>query len=127
MCETMGSSDILKMFNDKVSDEDRNFIAKFFGRIAEGIRKHFNSKDEFPNKFSDIVEMFEGAVKNKGVEVAKASGTETRNALSKQVTGNMPTYTDQEYRDFGWARENDIITAGENENYRSKFAMLKKV
>ncbi len=34
-------------------------------------------------------------------------------------------YTDQEYRDFGWARENGILSADQNADYRSKFAMAK--
>ncbi len=35
------------------------------------------------------------------------------------------SYTDQEYRDYGWARENGILTADQNADYRSKFAMAK--
>ncbi|MBO7310573.1 MAG: hypothetical protein J6U86_04195, partial [Clostridia bacterium] len=34
-------------------------------------------------------------------------------------------YTEKEYNDFGWARANDFLSAGENANYRAKFAMLK--
>ncbi len=34
-------------------------------------------------------------------------------------------YTEQEYSDFGWARANGILNAGQNADYRSKFAMAK--
>ena len=34
-------------------------------------------------------------------------------------------YTEKQYRDFGWARANNILTAGQNVDYRSKFADAK--
>ena len=38
---------------------------------------------------------------------------------------DVQEYTDQEYRDYGWARENGILTADQNVDYRSKFAKAK--
>ena len=35
------------------------------------------------------------------------------------------TYTEREYRAYGWARANDLLSAGENADYRSKFAQAK--
>lgn len=32
------------------------------------------------------------------------------------------SYTDEEYRAYGWARENGILNAGQNADYRTKFA-----
>lgn len=49
--------------------------------------------------------------------------------LSKVLKGEANRkkygYTKKEYNDFGWARANEILSAGQNEDYRSKFMMLK--
>lgn len=34
-------------------------------------------------------------------------------------------YTEKEYRAYGWARANNLLTAGQNKDYRSKFADAK--
>ena len=34
-------------------------------------------------------------------------------------------YTEKEYNDYGWAKGNEFLSAGENANYRAKFALLK--
>ena len=39
---------------------------------------------------------------------------------------DIPSYTDEEYRDYGWARENDLLNKWQNADYRSKFAMAIK-
>ena len=36
------------------------------------------------------------------------------------------TYTEKQYRDYGWARANNIISASESEELRSYFADIKK-
>lgn len=38
---------------------------------------------------------------------------------------SVDKYTEKEYNDFGWARANDILTAEENAELRSKFAAAK--
>lgn len=80
MSETMSSSELVEVFAGKLGKDDANVIVSFLKWIKNGIKSVFNSKDEFPNKFSDIIAMFEGAVK--GVDVTKTANAETRNALS---------------------------------------------
>lgn len=73
MYETMGSTELLEMFAGKLGENDANVIVSFLKKLLNGIKSVFNSKDEFPNKFSDIIGMFEGAVKN-GVYNASDTG-----------------------------------------------------
>ena len=40
-------------------------------------------------------------------------------------TDPLYIYTEKEYNDYGWARGNEFLSAGENANYRAKFALLK--
>ena len=73
MSETMSSSELVEVFAGKLGKDDSNVIVSFLKRLLNGIKSVFNSKDEFPNKFSDIIGMFEGAVKN-GVDNASDTG-----------------------------------------------------
>lgn len=49
------------------------------------------------------------------------------NNLNKKGNSDRTSeqYTANEYRNFGWARENNILNAGQNADYRSKFADAK--
>lgn len=73
MSETMSSSELVEVFAGKLGEDDANVIVSFLKKLLNGVKKVFNSKDEFPNKFSDIIGMFEGAVKN-GVDNASNAG-----------------------------------------------------
>ena len=104
--KALREKELLQQFeNGKVRDEYRQLLKE--GKMT----------------FEELQAVLEGK-KNEVVREV-VDGGKTRFALTGNMVGGVPTYTDQEYRDFGWARENDIITAGENDNYRSKFAMLK--
>lgn len=37
----------------------------------------------------------------------------------------IDNYTEKQYNDFGWARVNDVLTARENADFRSKYAKIK--
>lgn len=56
---------------------------------------------------------------------AKVSYSLDENDSGLNIGENVQGYTDEEYRDYGWARENGILTADQNADYRSKFAMAK--
>ena len=73
MSETMSSSELVEVFAGKLGKDDANVIVSFLKKLLNGVKKVFNSKDEFPNKFSDIIGMFEGAVKGTGTEGAKVN------------------------------------------------------
>lgn len=45
--------------------------------------------------------------------------------MQNQARG-VDTYTEKEYNNFGWARANNVLTANENEELRSKFAAAVK-
>ena len=44
---------------------------------------------------------------------------------SNESARESEQYTEKEYRNFGWARANDILNEGQNADYRSKFADAK--
>lgn len=86
MSETMSSSELVEVFAGKLGEDDANVIVSFLKWIKNGIKSVFNSKDEFPNKFSDIIGMFEGAVK----------GTDTVGAKVNEATENVGVQFDSE-------------------------------
>lgn len=45
-------------------------------------------------------------------------------SITKQAT-NKHQYTDEEYNAYGWAAENNLLNAGQNADYRTKFAQAK--
>ncbi len=47
------------------------------------------------------------------------------NVNTKFSERNINKYTQKEYNDYGWASANGLINAGQNADYRSKFAMAK--
>lgn len=52
------------------------------------------------------------------------SPTQTRGSPEGKASRETSRYTEKEYRDFGWARANDVISASESEDLRSKFAAI---
>lgn len=44
------------------------------------------------------------------------------NKNANQSIKTQKGYTEKQYLNYGWARENDILNEGQNEDYRSKFA-----
>ena len=52
------------------------------------------------------------------------SPTQTRGSPEGKASRETIRYTEKEYRDFGWARANDVISASESEDLRSKFAAI---
>ena len=58
--------------------------------------------------------------------MSESASTDSVSDSSKNVNTKFSDrdseYTEQEYRDYGWARENGILNEGQNEDYRSKFA-----
>ena len=127
LTDVIGNEKLMQMFVNRTAKEDLNFIQKFFRMMLDGFKKVFGGNKKYQSyvfEADSILGMFERGVKE--YDRKKNSGDEISKSLLGKGDNNASKYTDQEYRDFGWARENDIITAGENENYRSKFAMLKK-
>ncbi len=51
--------------------------------------------------------------------------TPTRNADIRYSLNLIDNYTEKQYNDFGWARVNDVLTARENADFRSKYAKVK--
>ena len=113
MSETMSSSELARVFAGKLGKDDSNVIVSFLKWIKNGIKNVFHSKDEFPNKFSDIIGMFEGAVKN-GVDNASDAGyNNTRYKLVKTDGVDVfPPYnesgSDTNERATRWAHKREI-------------------
>ena len=46
---------------------------------------------------------------------------------TSDAEGRRYAYSKEEYDNYGWARANDVLTAGENAHYRSQFAAADKL
>ncbi len=119
MCETMGSTELLEMFAGKLETNDANIILSFLRKMANGIKKAFNSKDAFVNEFDKVIRDFEGAIKGKvdGKDSAeKTADTNTKKALAEidaeRITSNE---LDTRYS----LTHNDDIAKGELEYIRN--------
>ena len=72
--------------------------------------------------------------KKKGLNYLSENSKAMREAISKRIIDNpeleggkfsereVDNYSQKEYNDFGWARANDVLSATENADLRSKFA-----
>ncbi len=69
-----------------------------------------------------VEEMFDKNFQNNLLADREVSEQGKINTYDKSGSGE---YTEQEYKDFGWARANNILNEGQNTDYRSKFAMAK--
>lgn len=72
---------------------------------------------------NDLGEFMEGILPDiKKAASRNKAPTQTRVSPDGKASRETNQYTEKEYRDFGWARANDVITASESEDLRSKFA-----
>ncbi|MBQ9940359.1 MAG: hypothetical protein IJO74_02340 [Clostridia bacterium] len=88
-----------------------------------------NSKgDNTTAKNINVLEDGENLQNNSGIKSAEDYNVSTNNSLKENGTKAVTEkhlYTEKEYRNFGWARANNILNAGQNADYRSKFADAK--
>ncbi len=113
MSETMSSSELVEVFAGKLGKDDSNVIVSFLKRLLNGIKNVFNSKDEFPNKFSDIIGMFEGAVKNGVDNTSDARYNNTRYKLVRLDGVNVfspynESGSDTNERATRWTHKRDV-------------------
>lgn len=98
---------------------------------TEGSSKHsqfkklFDSQESIaaPIKDSDINNL--SAEEKSAVDVLEDMKFSLKKKNDSKTTTETESYTEKEYRDFGWARANNILNAGQNTDYRSKFAAAK--
>lgn len=137
----------------KIALEDKNLaerIMAYLGEFIDKIRSLFSENDveiqslvhnyeQLKAVYQEVVAQSDGRIdgnispngnsatylstssKNLANESNSEYNEDTRDTLNEEKT----TYTEQEYQAFGWARENDILTSGQNADYRSKFAMAE--
>ena len=78
----------------------------------------------YTDKFADVVTDFWYG--NESVDSYNPSTyTTSTDAGGNKYSFDSEQYTKKEYRNFGWARANNILNAGQNADYRSKFADAK--
>ena len=77
----------------------------------------------YTDKYADAVTDFWYG--NEEVEGYEPSNYTTSTDAGGKYSFDSEQYTKKEYRNFGWARANDILNAGQNADYRSKFADAK--
>ncbi len=76
------------------------------------------SKSNGSGAFWNVIENLFGISDDRGISYSLKDAES--NILSEEQH-----YTEKEYRNFGWARANNILNAGQNADYRSKFADAK--
>ena len=76
-----------------------------------------------------MMDNVEGKAENSQNNVKNNINEAYNGNVSHSLKNNSKTtrefYTEKEYRNFGWARANNILNAGQNADYRSKFAATK--
>lgn len=131
--------------------ETRTALQKFMDAIKKIIRKLRGIKDglvkagdraaakELNMTIAELErgrQLYADAYKATSKAVAERQKTENNLEIKtkKDYNGNSSydldsseteTYTDEEYRDYGWARENNILSADQNADFHSKFALAK--
>ena len=78
---------------------------------------------DYTDKFADVVTDFWYG--NEEVEGYNPSDYTTSTDAGGKYSFDSEQYTKKEYRNFGWARANNILNTGQNADYRSKFADAK--
>ncbi len=86
MQDVMGNEELANMFAQNSTKEDLNFIARFFRKFIDAIKKVFGGNKKHQQYVYDaekLLGVFERAVKNYGNKKA-SGGAQTRNAASNQ-------------------------------------------
>ncbi len=91
MMDVMGNEELANMFAQNSTKEDLNFIARFFRKFIDAIKKVFggNKKNEqYVYDAEKLLGVFERAVKNYGNKKA-SDGEETRSALNQDYSDEI--------------------------------------
>ncbi len=113
-------------YNGIVEDNEEALIEEFVANVLSNMDyDYLHAFAELQKAFWKGDEQFIDSYKvSEYTESADAGGN--AESLEQADLGEkdaaVPRYTEQEYRDYGWARANNILTAGQNTDYRSKFA-----
>lgn len=99
----MGNEELTAMFAQNSTKEDLNFIARFFRRFIDAIKKVFGGNKKYQQYVHDadkLLGVFERAVKN---NIDKASGkeynNETRYAVTSTPSGENSVFDDKQRKD----------------------------
>ncbi len=90
---------------DYAGDERLTRSARKFQRAFKKLFDDYSAINQNTNAYDSNLRLSEG---------------EKRNAAA------VDNYSEEEYNNFGWARENNVLNAAENEDLRSKFAGATK-
>ena len=99
-----------------------NFELKIEKRHPTGCvtrEKHPNTSSEFPF-FNESVPQTETDVKQKQLDILPENDD-----VQQMGRGNLESYTETQYNDFGWVRYNDILSAKEYSALLSRYADYK--
>ncbi|MBQ9096913.1 MAG: hypothetical protein IJY55_00775 [Clostridia bacterium] len=111
--------------NRRGSSDDNNGSDKHSGETAE-VQKVDREQDGNRSTEHDRSRNNQHSIENREDEVKFNLSTKDSDYMKAvEAAKDTGQYTDKEYRDFGWARANDILNAGQNADYRSKFADAK--
>ncbi|MBQ4317424.1 MAG: hypothetical protein IJC20_04155, partial [Clostridia bacterium] len=134
-------------FAETVHKTDKRLFAKiqeWFNKLLERFKKALKTAtegveaqsstaatlreagDDAMHLFNSWSDAFASALENSTVET-KTQVEDKKTRFSSRNTGDsvqngIDGYSEKEYNDYGWARANDVLSATENADLRSKFA-----
>jgi len=121
-------------FVSEIIEKLRRLLAE--GSFSKATREKVNREIAELNRFRGLYTDAYKATRDAVAERTKKQNVNTNSTKTLEFktnevyNGNIShslkkDYTDSEYRKFGWARANNIINAGQNADYRTKFADAK--
>ena len=106
------------------SQDPKEVFARFVARFVQWVDNTGTGRNTYNTETSYYNDKFTAS---HYIEFVKLLQEKAMLDARKMETANegvkySDRYTEQEYRDYGWARANGILNEGQNEDYRSKFA-----
>ena len=108
-----GITEKVNMWNAQLSETKKD-MAEQEKLIAEPFAKQ-TELDEKRKRYNEVMEIL-----NPKEEQALDSADE--DTVQEQSRDYLKDYTEEEYNNYGWARENEVLSAKESERLRSLFA-----
>ncbi len=102
------------ILNTEVTNTKPSKLKSFSNKFLSQISKQ-TELDEKRKRYNEVMEIL-----NPKEEQALDSADE--DTVQEQSRDYLGDYTEEEYNRFGWARENEVLSAKENERLRSLFA-----
>ena len=123
---------VLSFFRQSARDYSMDEgLSKSSRKLLRTYKKLFDQLSAYNrgNNAQDGIKKAVTSMNDENMQVTGENDLNMWHALTKRIDSNrknndnsIENYTEKEYNDYGWARANDVLSAGQNADYRTKFA-----